>query len=65
MAENAIVSAIPHTHSLGFAMIASGDISNAIVGVLMIVSMTSLIVRGLWKVVMKVMGLRLFESFYL
>ena len=50
MLGNALLHTIPGIYTSGFGMIASGDPNHMVTGGLMVIGMTVLIVRGLWKI---------------
>lgn len=52
--EFAIVQAIPGVFTTAFGMITSGDINQAIAGLLMLVGIALMLLRGVWKIVVKV-----------
>lgn len=54
-AEFAVVQAIPGVYNYGFSMITSGDVVQAIFGVLMLLGISLMLLYGVWKVVAKVL----------
>lgn len=61
--EFAIAQAIPGVYTTAFGMITSGDLNQSITGLLMLVGITLMLWRGVWKIVAKVFGRRIIDTF--
>lgn len=53
--EFAIVQAIPGVFNAAFSMISSGDINQVVAGLLVLLGITLIILRGAWKIIAKVL----------
>ena len=51
--ESAIAQAIPGVFNNAFMMISSGDINQVIAGLLILLGITLMLCRGVWKIVAK------------
>ncbi|MCA9332199.1 hypothetical protein KC968_04680 [Candidatus Saccharibacteria bacterium] len=59
--ELAIVQALPGVFTTAFGMITSGDINQSVAGLLMLLGITLMLWRGVWKIVARVFSRRIID----